>query len=239
MSSTNQHGYQAAIMKVWRARDFRLEVIERSAPTDQSVVLRFRGGGLLEDLAIYPTIWLRLWFDNQGKSHQRAFTILDPDLATDTFSLLFVLHDGPAANWARDAQPGDQIESSLLSSKFAIPEPVPDEFLLVGDVASLPAINTILEQIPDVPARVLMGYLHDSDLDLPVSATDRHHLEWVPRAMDTAPLIEASTGALEAIDCGGGYVWVACDARTTRAVVRLAKHAGFAREQIKHQAYWR
>jgi hypothetical protein len=30
------------------------------------------GGGLLEACGIHPTMWIRLWFDRDGRAHQRA-----------------------------------------------------------------------------------------------------------------------------------------------------------------------
>lgn len=237
--ASNRRGYQAAVLKAFRAKDFTLRVVERTEVTDHVVVLRFDGGGLFEVLEPYPTVWLRLWFDRDGSPHQRAFTIIDPDVAADRFSLLFALHDGTAADWARDARPGDEIESTLLSSKFAVPDPLPREFLLVGDMASLPAINTILDEVPETAARVWLEYAHDGDPSVPVHASDAHRVEWVRRERDGGALVETVDKALAGTDPDGAFAWVACDMRTTRAVVKLLKGAGLGRDRVKHQAYWR
>lgn len=41
-------------------------------------------GGMLAATGVHPTMWVRLWFDNAGKPHQRAYTLVDPDPAAGT-----------------------------------------------------------------------------------------------------------------------------------------------------------
>lgn len=239
MDASNRSGYQTVLLKAFRAKDFDLQVVGRSTPTRHTVKLRFSGGGLLDTLHIYPTVWLRLWFRHNGKPHMRAFTIIEADPANDEFSLLFALHDGPAANWARAAQPGDRMESTLLSSKFAMPDPSPDEYLLIGDIAALPAINTILDQIPYTPARIWLEHVHESDRELDVHTTNTHRLEWIPRQRNGKLLVETVASEVTQFSAPKRYAWVACDTVSTRSIVRELRSSGFTREQIKYQAYWR
>lgn len=87
----------------------------RISPTYQRIDVA--DGGLLTRHDPYPTMWLRLWFNNDGRTHQRAFTVVDPRPAEGRFSLEFALHDGTAADWARSCKPGQCIRASLLGSK--------------------------------------------------------------------------------------------------------------------------
>ena len=64
------------------------------------------------------------------------------------------MHDGVASRWAQDARPGDTIEATMLGSNFTLPEPAPKGYVIVGDTASLPAINSLLTAIGDSPAQV-------------------------------------------------------------------------------------
>lgn len=67
---------------------------------------------------VYPTYWLRLWFMTPaGKCHQRGYTLVDPDPASDTAWIEFCLHPGVASDWARAAQPGDRIDATVLNSR--------------------------------------------------------------------------------------------------------------------------
>lgn len=60
--------------------------------------LRFTDGGMPAVTGVHPTTWVRLWFDNAGKPHQRAHTLVDPDPAAGTFGLEFALHEGCAGD---------------------------------------------------------------------------------------------------------------------------------------------
>jgi len=80
---------------------------------------------MLAEHPVHPTMWIRMWFADGDKLHQRGYTLVDPDPAAGTVDIEFALHDGIASQWARAAQPGDTIEATVLGSKFAIPEPPP------------------------------------------------------------------------------------------------------------------
>src|SRR4029079_11555727 len=91
-----------------------------------------------------PTLWVRLCFDNAGRPHQRAYTLVDPDPAAGTFSLEFALHEGVASDWARCAKPGDTVEATVHGTGFTDPDPAPTHVFAVADAASLPALNSLV-----------------------------------------------------------------------------------------------
>jgi NADPH-dependent ferric siderophore reductase len=226
-------GWQGAVLRALRAPDYRLTVLDRTEVSPNYLRLRLAAGGLLADRSVHPTMWIRLWFPTGSGRQQRAYTVLRPDAANDTIELEFALHDGPAANWARTAAAGDEITATVMGSKFALPEPAPAGYLLVGDTASLPAINTLLPAVGDAPVRVYLGHQHDDDRELPVAATARTTLTWVPREQLVSRL------AADAFDAAGHFGWVACDTRTTRAAVRVLRgDYRLDRHAIRSQAYW-
>ncbi|PJE09888.1 siderophore-interacting protein [Mycobacterium sp.] len=226
-------GFAGAVLKLLRAGDYQLTVTGRREISEHYHRLSFDAGGLLAAHEVHPTMWIRLWFADGDKSHQRGYTLVDPDPARDTFDIEFALHDGIASNWARAAQPGDTIEATVMGSKFAIPEPRPTGYVIVGDCASLPAINSLLTAIGDAPAQVFLEAGCDDDKYLPVARdTD---VTWVDRK--DGALLEAVRAA--ACDGGCQFGWVACDSRTTRSVVKvLREDFGIPRKSIKSQAYW-
>ena len=176
-----------------------------------------------------------MWFPNGDKLHQRGYTLVDPDPGSDTFAVEFALHDGAASDWARAAQPGDTIEATVLGSRFAIPEPAPAGYVIVGDSASLPAINSLLGAIGDAPARVFLEAGHDDDKHLPVARGA--DITWVDRKNAGQALLEVVRSA--AFDAGDHFGWVASDSRTTRSVARvLREDFGIPRKSLKAQAYW-
>jgi len=226
-------GFAGAVLKLLRAGDYRLTVTGREEISDHYHRLSFEGGGLLAAHEVHPTMWIRLWFADGDKSHQRGYTLVNPDPDADTFDIEFALHDGIASHWARAAQPGDIIEATVMGSKFAVPDPRPAGYIIVGDCASLPAINSLLAAIGDAPAQVFLEAGCDDDKHLPVAR--KADVTWVDR--NGGALLEAVRSA--ACDGGCHFGWVACDSRTTRSVVKvLREDFGIPRKSIKSQAYW-
>ncbi|AMO62795.1 siderophore-interacting protein [Mycolicibacterium phlei] len=228
-------GFQGAVLKLLRAGDYTLTVTGKRQISPHYLRLSFNAGGLLADRPVHPTMWIRMWFADGDKLHQRGYTLVDPDPAADTVDIEFALHDGIASDWARNAQPGDTIEATVLGSNFTLPEPPPAGYVIVGDTASLPAINSLLTAIGDAPARVFLEAGHEDDKQLPVArSTD---IVWVDRKNAGEALVEAVAAA--AFDASDHFGWVACDNRTTRAVAKVFREQyKIPKKSIKAQAYW-
>ncbi len=128
------HGWEGAVLKLLRGKDFVLTVTGAEQVTEHYRRVHLTDGGMLATTGVHPTMWVRLWFDAAGKPHQRAYTLVDPDPATGTFSLEFALHDGHASDWARTAKPGDTIEATVQGTAFTEPDPTPSHLLAVGEV---------------------------------------------------------------------------------------------------------
>ena len=228
-------GWQGAVLKILGAGDYRLTVTGRREINERYLRLSFDAGGMLRGAAIHPTMWVRLWFADGDKVHQRAYTLVGPNPDAGTVDIEFALHDGIASHWAQAAQPGDAIEASVLGSKFALPQPEPAGYIIVGDRASLPAINTLLAAIGDAPAQVFLEAHHDDDRELPVHR--RADVSWVDRKNAGEALVQAVS--LAAFDAGDHFGWVACDNKTTRSVTKVLRESyGMPRKSIKSQAYW-
>lgn len=229
-----QRGIEGVLVKLWRGGDYELTVTGRTEITPNFLRLHFTGPELLTERAIHPTMWVRGWFPDGARSHQRGYTLVNPDPEAGTVDIDFAMHDGVATRWAREAQAGDTLEVTVLGSDFAIPEPAPAGYVIVGDTASLPAINSLLEAIGDAPARVFLESAHDDDRELP---TGRPDVVWVDRKDDGGALVDAVAAA--AFDAPGHFGWVACDNRTTRAVARVLRDDyKIPRRSVKARAYW-
>ncbi len=143
-------GLTGALVKLWRGGDYELTVTGRTEVTPNYLRLHFTGKELLSDRPLHPTMWVRGWFPDGAKSHQRGYTLVNPDPEAGTVDIDFAMHDGLATRWAKLAEPGDTLEVTVLGSNFTMPEPAPAGYVIVGDAASLPAINSLLEAIGDV-----------------------------------------------------------------------------------------
>ncbi|MCV7289090.1 siderophore-interacting protein [Mycolicibacterium wolinskyi] len=226
-------GIEGALVKLWRGGDYQLTVTGRTELTPHYLRLHFNAERLLAEQRLHPTMWVRGWFPDGARAHQRGYTLANPDREAGTVDIDFAMHDGVATRWARAAQPGDVLEVTVLGSNFALPEPQPAGYVIVGDTASLPAINSLLDAIGDAPARVFLEAGHDDDRELPVAAGA--DITWVDR--DDEALVEAVSSS--AFDAADHFGWVACNNRTTRAVARVFREQyNIPRKSIKAQAYW-
>ena len=168
-------GWQGAVLKLLGAGDYRLTVTGQRDISPHYLRLSFDAGGMLAALrasddvdpdVVSPTPTSCINVATRWSTPTRS-----PTLSTSSSPCMTAC----ASHWARAAQPGDTIEATVLGSRFAIPEPRPAGYVIVGDSASLPAINSLLNSIGDAPARVFLEAGHDDDKDLPV-ALRRHHL---------------------------------------------------------------
>ncbi|MFC8898897.1 siderophore-interacting protein [Streptomyces cinereoruber] len=235
------HGWQGAVLKLMRGKDFTFTVTGAEQVTEDYRRVHFTDGGLLAAAGIHPTMWVRVWFDDGGKPHQRAYTLVDPDAEAGTFSLEFALHEGVASRWARDCAAGDTVEATLQGTGFEAPDPLPGRLLVVGDSASLPAINSLLDAFPDLPATVWFETQHASDAELPFRVDpERHDLRRVPREKGGAELVARVKAELPALAGTAPYVWIACDTTTTRTLGTYArKELGLPKERVHALGYWR
>ncbi|MEU3489701.1 siderophore-interacting protein [Streptomyces massasporeus] len=233
-------GWEGAVLKLMRGKDFEFTVTDVEDVTPEYRRLRFTDGGLLAATGVHPTMWVRLWFDNAGKPHQRAYTLVDPDADAGTFGLEFALHEGCASDWARAAKPGDTIEATVQGTGFDHPDPAPSHVFAVGDPASLPAINSLLDALGSAPATV---WFEGGDDDLPFRTDpDRHELRKVPRQDLGAHLVDRVKSDLPALLQGTAdpYVWIACDTVTTRALTAyVRKELGLPKQRVHALGYWR
>ncbi|MCA2210119.1 siderophore-interacting protein [Nocardia rosealba] len=232
-------GFNGLMVKAWGGSDYRLTVTANEQITDKFVRISFTAGGLLADNPVHPTQWIRLWIpdEHSDKLHHRGYTLVNQNPAEDTVCIDFALHDGPAANWARRAKPGDPLDASVLGSDFQLPEQTPSEYVVFGDTASLPAINSLLDAIGDTPARVWLEWQYESDTTIPVHNKPHHTVTWVQRIDDGRLLREAANEMACPADA---FAWIACDGHTTRSIVKTLKtHHALPKTAIKYQAYWK
>ncbi|MFJ4619732.1 siderophore-interacting protein [Streptomyces sp. NPDC088812] len=233
-------GWEGAVLKLMRAKDFTLTVTGAEDVTPHYRRLHLTDGGLLAATGVHPTMWVRLWFADAGKPHQRAYTLVDPDPAAGTFRLEFALHAGAASDWARTAKPGDTIEATVQGTGFEQPAPAPSHVLAVGGPASLPAINSLLGALGSAPATVWFEGGAD-DLPLRVDPV-RHEVRRVPRREAGAALVDRVKAELPDLLTATPhpYVWIACDTRTTRTLsAHVRRDLGVPKERTHALGYWR
>ncbi|WP_164420133.1 siderophore-interacting protein [Streptomyces salinarius] len=234
-------GWEGAVLKLMRAKDFEFTVTDAEDVTADFRRLRLTDGGMLAATGVHPTMWVRLWFENAGRPHQRAYTLVDPDPEAGTFAMEFALHEGCASDWARAAKPGDTIEATVQGTGFEVPRPLPSRVFAVADPASLPALNSLLDALGPVPATV--WFEGGTDDGLPFrTVPGRHDVRAVPRRDAGAQLVARVKEELPEMlgAASEPFVWIACDTATTRALSSyVRKDLGVPKQRVNSLGYWR
>lgn len=236
-----KRGFSGAMASAFGMRDHDAVVVDvvKLAPNFQRV--RMQSPTVFADAELGPTAWLRFWFpdpENPEFEHQRAYTITEADPDSGIFAVDFVLHEpsGPASAWAAKVKPGMSIEvASFGSSLFTVPEELPAGYLLIGDSASIPAINSILDTVPaDVPIEIYFEEHDDSDRLIPLATHPRVSIHWIPRRGETS-----LAAALEVRDWSNWSVWMAPESGSLKHLrKRLKEEFGFPKSEITARAYW-
>lgn len=256
--------WEHLVIRALGSTETELTVLRRRHVSRTYVRIQVADGGLLTRWPPFPTMWLRLWFDDNGRSHQRAFTVVDPEPAEGKFWLEFALHEGVASDWARTCVAGDTIGASLLGSAppwelkkrarrraapsstadapaMTLDAPWPGRTIIVGDPASLPAVNSMLERLGDQSAEVWLEHLDPRDHELPVTSGPQHRVRWVHRDDNGPGIAEALTEHWDQEPpTERDRVWIAVEAAANRQLTStLRTRFELPKNNVCATAYWR
>lgn len=217
-----------------KRRDLEVARVEDLSPHFRSVT--FTGESLADFNSASFDDHVKFILEAQGATPvMRDYTPRRFDRHRRELTIEFALHgDGPAANWAASAVPGQRVVIGGPRGSFIIPADYAWH-LLVGDETALPAIARRLEELPlPVEVTALLQVTDAGDrraFDTGATLTVR----WVS---DAAGLVEAVRAWV--LPAGEGYVWCAGEARTAAAVRRiLVDEKGHDRHAIRAAAYWK
>lgn len=185
-----------------------------------------------------------VWPAGEARPAIRTYTVrrFDPgsgDPGSGELDIDFVLHEGhgPAAAWARDAQPGAWVGVSEPGGRYD-PDPTADFHVVIGDETALPAVATVLEALPEgVPARAFLEVADaGEEQELPGAA----ELSWVHRgsAAPGAPLTDAVRAAT--FPAGRGQAWLSGESACVKDLRKhLLDERGLDRRAVYATGYWR
>lgn len=166
---------------------------------------------------------------------RRDYTPRSFDNAARELTLEFVLHgDGPAAEWAAQAAPGQRVRIGGPRGSFIIPLDY-EWHWLVGDETALPAIARRLEELPaGARVEVLLQVPDEADRrPLPTAADAR--VTWVADGAAALATVRAWP-----LPPGEGYVWAAGEASEMAELRRiLVDEKGHDKRAIRAAAYWK
>ena len=168
----------------------------------------------------------------------RDFTPRHFDATALRLVIDFALHEnGPATQWARDAQPGQKIGLGGPRGSMIVPMDF-DWHLLIGDATALPALARRLEELPsDAQILALIEVDGPADeialTDIPVAA----RIVWVHQKPEGEALLEALAGAV--FPEGACFAWVACESATAKRLREALIARGVGPKQMRASGYWR
>ena len=235
-------GIQGAVLRALGAKEHSVVVTGRTHLAEHFIRIAFRSDTLLGDGPLHPDSWIRLWFpnpDDPSTLHQRGYTLVDPDPESGTFAIDFVLHHpmGPASYWASGCEVGERLVAQRFGAQPFTPlDPPPAGYLLLGDLASYPAITSIAAAVPDdVPVAVYMERHSPLDETLPLPGGRLVTAAWVDELPDGQGLAQAIDGR----DWTGWFAWIGAESLATRrARSLLTRDHGLNKATLHAQAYW-
>ncbi|MGU3431917.1 siderophore-interacting protein [Actinomycetes bacterium M1A6_2h] len=206
---------------------------------DESVAIYFPSPGDDRPPAMQNVdgVW---WFHETDKPEGRNYTVrrIEPD---GTLVVDFVVHDGGvAASWALSAAPGDTVLFAMPRGWYRVPNNTEWQ-LLMADLAGLPALARIVEELPKGARAHVIAEVFDKGDVLEFDTAGAVTVDWrVGTGNGHGP--GALVGALRewSFPEGDGYVWFAgeaADSRTVRKFVRRERGIGADRSEII--GYWR
>jgi NADPH-dependent ferric siderophore reductase len=176
-----------------------------------------------------------------GRAVARDYTVRGYNAAESSLDIDFVLHgEGPAANWARRARPGETLEFIGPSGRYR-PDPGSDWHLFAGDETALPAIQAYVEMLPAGACAFLYLEVPDASEQQPMPGSARPTVRWLhrgDRAPGTSTVLE-DTLRTERLPPGQGRIWIAGHTPTVRRIrTHLLDQRGVDRRTLYVKGYW-
>ncbi|MEX5593434.1 siderophore-interacting protein [Pseudomonas orientalis] len=178
-------------------------------------------------------------FSIKGDGPQPAMRDYTPrrfDLGTGELDIDFVLHgDGPASNWAEQAQVGQHLHIGGPRGSMIVPD-IFDSYLLIGDETALPAIGRRLEELPAGRRVLAVIEIADGAEQQTLESAADVEIIWVLRGQeDLLDVVRNLT-----LPGGTLYSFVATETKVSRQVRRVLLETHKVNEEyLKAVGYWR
>ena len=203
-----------------------------------SVRLLLRRGGVLE---------LPEWTGNEfrfadgARPPIRTLTPRRADPGAGTLDVDVVIHTdapGPLSEWAQRTAPGDTVALSGPGRGYPV-DPDARHVLVGGDESALPAIEQLLEALPDEAVVDVVVEVARPDARLPLPAHPGATVEWRDLPTGQRPgdaLVAAVTARTIPSDA---LVWVAGEAAAVQRIRRHLEAVGVPRPRTTVRGYWK
>ena len=205
---------------------------------DRRIKMFFPGPGQDRPAVPRATSGGPVWPAGETRPAIRTYTVRRFDALAGELDIDFVLHEGhgPAAAWARDAQPGSWVGVSEPGGRY-VPDPGADFHVVIGDESALPAVATVLEALPAGAQASAFIEVADAGEEQRLPGATVHWVHRGPRVAGV-PLVDAVRGA--PFPPGRGQAWLAGESAAVKDLRQhLLNDRGFDRRLVYATGYWR
>ncbi len=187
--------------------------------------------------------WTITYPEGAAELTHRVYTIsdhrvIDGEVQVDVD---IALHDhGFGSDWARDCAIGSRVGLLEPRGLYAAPDDVEWQ-LLVADITGLPALARILRRLQPGQRADAVVVLSDADDEIPLPSAGDVTVRWevVEHEADICTALAAAVVDRELPTDGSRYVWLAGEARASRAVRRhLRRDLGWPQSDFYTCGYW-
>ena len=181
--------------------------------------------------------------DGPRSPFMRTYTPRRFDASLRELDVDLVLHDeGPAGKWATHAQKGDRLVVMGPGPGYKIDADA-QWFVLAGDETALPAIETILEELPaQARAKVYVEVTNHREAR-PLQSAASIEVRWLSRGEDfreAGKPLEAALRAQGSLPAGAGRIYVGCEAGAMRRIRDYyLNERGVERNTLVVRGYWK
>ncbi|MBY6708457.1 siderophore-interacting protein [Rhodococcus sp. BP-241] len=207
---------------------------------DECVALYFPAPGDARPPAMQCVDGVWWYHDDATRPEGRNYTVRRVTGAGELV-IDFVAHDGGvAASWALSARPGDVVVVTPPRHWFAPPADTA-WFLLAADLAGLPALGRVLEELPaNTRAHAIVEVLDEADVQTFESAAEVT-VQWcIGSGNGHGPGVLPDAVQAWEFPPGEGYVFFAGEAADSRAVRKyVRREQGMGVDRFDIIGYWR
>jgi NADPH-dependent ferric siderophore reductase len=171
----------------------------------------------------------------------RDFTPRAWDLEAGTLTLDFALHEnGPATDWAREAQVGHTLGIGGPRGSTIVPDDF-DWYLLIGDATALPSIGRRVESLRAGVLVSVFALVADGEEQQRFATAASCTAQWLTSSENAQQDAAALCAALERFQApaGDGFIWIAAEVSVARElynyVVKTLQHP---KQWVKAAGYW-
>jgi NADPH-dependent ferric siderophore reductase len=165
----------------------------------------------------------------------RRFNPAVPELEVE-----FVLHGaGPASNWADQVQVGQNLVMAGPGPNYQI-DPTADWYLLAGDDTALPAISSILDNLPPTTRAYVLLEVADAQEEQVLHSPAELEVTWLHRGSKQADTVLEQALRDFKLPAGNGRIYVGCEAGVMRRIRQhLVRERGLEAARMVTRGYWK